>query len=95
MATKKTNPETITLSCGYEYHYNPATFDDYELLEDLAEMESGNRAVLPRVVDKVFGADKKTLFDSLRDDTGKVPTTKVIMALGELFSSLKNSQAKN
>lgn len=60
---------------GRTWTVDSDALDDFELLDDLGEIEAGNAARLPRALRRLLGAEQyKRAIESLRDgDTGRVP----------------------
>lgn len=74
---------------GRTWTVDPDALDDFELLDDLGEVEAGNAARMPRVLRKLLGSEQyKAALDSLRDDAGKVSATAGVEFVGELFKGL-------
>ena len=46
-------------SSGFEYELNEEALDDYELLEDLCEMDAGNMSKMSSVMNRLIGAEQK------------------------------------
>ena len=69
-------------------------FDNYELLELLTRLDSGDRSVLPKVLEIVLGKEQTAaLKEHLRAKNGKVASSAVHLELLEIFrsrNSLKN-----
>lgn len=82
---------------GFEFEINKAALDDWELLEDLVDLETNESKMVP-VCRKLLGAEgMQRLKEHCRDESGKVPASKISMELGEIFNLLRdeNSEAKN
>lgn len=75
---------------GHEWRIEEESLDDFELLDDLAEIEAGNAVRAPRVLRRLLGEDQyKAMLDTLRDpETGKVTTTAAGKFLTDLFGAL-------
>lgn len=81
-----------TLS-GFEFELNPDTLNDYELLENMAEVED-NPIKAPAVIERILGKDQKNrLLDHVR---GKDGVAKIDAVMDE-FTSIFNvaSELKN
>lgn len=80
---------------GFEYEISPDLFNDYELVEQLSELEE-NAFLLTKVIVKVLGKEQaQKLKEHLRDENGIVPTDKMMAEIEEIFTiggeELKNS----
>lgn len=84
----------ITLDSGLKLEIDESFADDMELLDALIESDEGDALAVSRICTKVLGKDeKKKLYDSLREN-GRVPVTKVVPAIKEIFEKI-GEQAKN
>lgn len=64
--------------------------DNYELLELLIRLDSGDRAALPAVLKLVLGDEQTAaLKEHLRKENGKVATSAVHLELLEIFRAAK------
>jgi len=72
---------------GCDWTVSPDALDDFELLDDLGEVEAGNAARLPRVLRRLLGDQYRDALEALRDaDTGRVrlePATEFVQAIFE------------
>lgn len=76
------------LSNGFEYIIDDDAFNDMELVEDLAAAQGEDPLRLPKVFNRLLGEKQKiALYDSLRDESGKVPVDAVTDALYEMFEN--------
>lgn len=58
---------------GVEVDLPADALDDFELLDDISELEHGNGARLPRILKRLAGDSYRDLLDAVRDEeTGKV-----------------------
>lgn len=75
-----------TTKSGFEFELPKETFDNMELLDALNEMDSNPLAV-SKVCDLVLGKEgKKTMYDHLRCEDGRVPIERVINEIKEIFT---------
>jgi len=67
-----------------------AAFDDFEVLDDIAQIEEGNAARLPSLMRRLFGDTQyRTMLDGLRDpQTGRVPLAKASEHLRDVFNAV-------
>ena len=75
---------------GFEYEVDEKALDDYELLEDLAEVSDGREGRIGSVIDRLLGKEQKErMKDFLRDGSGKVAASKMIQEVKDIFEALK------
>ncbi len=82
-------------SSGFEFQISKDVANDYELLENLAELED-NPLILGKVVKQILGEEQtKKLKDHIRNKNGIVPTDKMTKEIIEIFQKggeeIKNS----
>ena len=84
------------LTDGFEIELKDACFDDWEFLELLDEVDSGNSGAIVRVARILLDKDgMDALKKHIRETDGKVKVTTMVSALTELMESaneLKNSE---
>lgn len=88
----------ITLDNGFAIEAEEACANDMEFLEMITEIEGGNNLVLPKAIESVIGKEgKKKLYDSVRDEHGRVAITTVIPLFAEILGKLgeKSEDIKN
>ena len=79
-----------TTSSGFEYNLDETALDDYELLEDLCELDNGNTARTISALNQLLGTEQKDrLKEHLREENGRVPASKMMIEMGEIFNSVK------
>ena len=77
---------------GYEFSVEEENFNDLELMDMLADMEE-NPLLLGKVIERILGKDeKKKLYDSMRNEKGRVPIEAAQDALDTIFNS--NTEGK-
>lgn len=82
-----------TTSTGFEFDVDEKRLDDYELLEDLADMTDGKEGKIVSVINRLLGEEQKEkLKDHLRDQEGRVAATGMTKEIMDVFKALK---AKN
>ena len=80
-------------STGFSFAMADDVFDDMELLEALTDIDKGNAAALPDVVKRILGEDqKKKLYDHCRDESGKVPISRIGQEISDMF--MQSDKAK-
>lgn len=78
---------TITVA-GVQLTVDPTVFDDFELLESLAEVQRGDVLVLPTVFRAVAGDKAQELLDALRGENGRVTATAAAEVLVQIIREL-------
>lgn len=74
---------------GFEFELTKESMNDMELLEELAELDSGNPVVLGSVLERLLGKKgKKNLYDHVRID-GRVPIDSLVNELKEMMNITK------
>lgn len=69
---------TGTTSTGFEYNIPEEQLDNMELLDALAEADSGKLLAISRVCDLLLGKEQKLrLYDHCRTEKGTVPTASI------------------
>ncbi len=78
---------------GFKYEIPEENLNNYELLEELGELDT-NPLALGRVVNLLLGKDQaKALKNHVRTDTNIVPSDKMTNEITEILQS--NAQSKN
>lgn len=78
---------------GFNYEIPLENLNNYELLEEIGELET-NPLALGRVVNLLLGKDQaKALKNHVRTDTNIVPSDKMTNEITEILQS--NAQSKN
>ncbi len=79
---------------GFKFELDPAVLDDYELFEDIANVEK-NPMLAPSILRKVLGEEQKNrLVNFCRSEDGKAKIADVTAEMSAIFTSvneLKNS----
>ena len=73
---------------GVQLTVDPAVFDDFELLESLAEIQRGDVLALPAVFRAVAGDKAQALLDAIRGENGRVTATAATEMLVQIMSEL-------
>lgn len=73
---------------GVQLTVDPTVFDDFELLESLAEIQRGDVLALPAVFRAVAGDQAQELLDAVRDERGRVTATAATEMLVQIMSEL-------
>ena len=79
---------------GFKFKIDETVADDMELLEDIAKADK-DTSHFPEVLTKILGEDqKKSLYDHLRDESGRVPIEATINEFTEIMN-LAGEKTKN
>lgn len=85
----------ITTKSGFTCEIDKGVLDNMELVDALAEMNSGDPLAFPVVCKLVLGKETRAkLYDHLRKEDGRVPTEDVDRELSEIMQAM-GDQAKN
>ena len=91
------NKVKIKTSSGFEWEFDSDVVDDQELLDALMEVDN-KISSYSKAVKMLLGEDgKAALYESLRNEKGRVPATKVASSIAEIFKliSEENKKIKN
>lgn len=81
-----------TTKTGFEFELDDGSLDNYELLEELCEIDGGNYSRVPAMVNALLGKDQvKSLKDHIRKN-GKVSSAAMV---AEVFEILTEAGGKN
>lgn len=81
-----------TTKTGFEFNVDVKALDDWEILEQLSEMEDGNMLYAPRFVKKVLGKDQgKALVEHCKEGE-HVSTEKVLAEVFDIFEQIKEGK---
>ena len=80
--------QTGKTKTGFEYTFNEDLINDMEVIDALAEVQSGeNILAASTVVKKLFSAeDRKRLYDHVRLEDGRVPADALMEEVAEIIS---------
>lgn len=82
-----------TTGSGFDFEIDEDALDDMELLEDLCALDRGELDALPAVLGRIIGTDqKKALYDHVRNEKGRVPTTAVVNEIKNIFEAAKETK---
>lgn len=80
-----------TLSDGFEIEISESVTDDWEFLEVLSGIDEGETGLIVKAAKMLLGNDGvKALKEHLRNKDGKVSSTAMVTALGELMESVNS-----
>ena len=82
---------TARLSDGFEVEISESVTDDWEFLEVLSGIDEGETGLIVKAAKMLLGNDGvKALKEHLRNKDGKVSSTAMVTALGELMESVNS-----
>ena len=85
----------MTTSTGFEFELIPDAFDDWELIELLAEVGDGNLLKVPAVLNRLIGAESaKALKEHCRKD-GRVTIKAMDAELTEILKAAGEAKKKS
>lgn len=94
MPKTKTAALDGTTESGFQYTIQPDAIDDYELLEDLCDIDNGDASKITIAARRLLGDTQlEALKDHVRNENGRVPATKMVEEITQIFneSKVKNS----
>ena len=81
-------------SSGFEFEISKDVANDYELVENLGELED-NPLILGKIVNQILGKEQTArLKDHVRNEKGIVPTDKMTKEIIEIFQN-SGEETKN
>ena len=82
---------TARLNDGVEIEISESVTDDWEFLEVLSGIDEGETGLIVKAAKMLLGNDGvKALKEHLRNKDGKVSSTAMVTALGELMESVNS-----
>ena len=82
---------TARLNDGFEVEISESVTDDWEFLEVLSDIDEGETGLIVKAAKMLLGNDGvKALKEHLRNKDGKVSSTAMVTALGELMESVNS-----
>lgn len=82
-----------TTNSGFDYEIDDNALDDYELLEILTEVDSGESGNIPLMVELLLGKEQKEALKKHCKKNGRVSTSLMMQEITEILSS--NGTGKN
>ncbi|WP_270603988.1 hypothetical protein [Dorea amylophila] len=81
---------TGTTESGFRYTLPPDAIDDYELLEDLCDIDNGDASKITIAARRLLGDTQlEALKDHVRNENGRVPATKMVKEITQIFNETK------
>lgn len=79
---------------GFEFQLEDDALDDYELLEELCDIDNGEITKIPHVSVMLLGNDQmNALKEHIRGENGRVSAKKMAGEIGEILT--KSKEGKN
>jgi hypothetical protein len=83
------------LSNGFEYEIDENVLDDMELIDAMEQSQGDDPLKVSKVITMVLGKEqKKSFYDSIRNEDNRVPVEKAVELFTELIESL-GDEGKN
>lgn len=83
------------LSNGFEYEIDENVLDDMELIDAMEQSQGDDPLKVSKVITMVLGKEqKKSFYDSIRNEDKRVPVEKAVELFTELIESL-GDEGKN
>lgn len=78
---------------GFEFKIEDEVFDDYELLEILHKVDSGDYGLITEMVDKLLGEEQKEkLKEYAKNENGRVQTSVILKEVMDIFKVSKKGK---
>lgn len=82
-----------TTKSGFYFELKDEAFNDYELLEALREIDTGNESAIVTVIDRLLDKEQKSaLKEHLRDESGRVGAREMIAEIAEIMQISKEGK---
>lgn len=73
-------------STGFEFSLEDEAMDDYELLEVVSKIDTGDYTLVPSMIEMLLGKEQKEkLKDHIRNKNGKVSVKNMMEEVMEIF----------
>ena len=83
----------VNLSCGFEADIDEEAVQDIEFLDALTDMQEGDPTGLSRMCNLLMSkADRKRLYDAVRNEEGRATVEAVGAQLTELLQQLQSKK---
>ena len=83
-------------STGFEFEIIDGAFDDWELLELIADIDGGNGVKVPLVLKKLLGAEQAAaLKEHVRGEDGKVTLGAMNAEITDIMKAVGDAKKKN
>lgn len=85
---------TGTTESGFEFCLSEESLDDYELLEDLCDIDNGDVSKITMAANRLLGKEQmKALKEHVRNEEGRISATKMVDEITQIFQN--QSEPKN
>ncbi len=75
---------------GFAFELDEEVFNDYELLEALREVDTGNESAIVDVINRMLDKEQRNaLKDHLRNEKGRVGAREMITEVAEIMQASK------
>lgn len=75
---------------GFEFEISKDALDDYELLETIHKVDTGDYGYIVKMVEQLLGTEQKEkLKEHVRNEHGKVSSTAMLNEITEVFEACK------
>lgn len=82
-----------TTTTGFKFEIDEEVFNDYELLEALREIDTGNESAIVDVTNCMLtGEQKEALKNHLRNEKGRVGALEMISEIAEIMKASKDAK---
>ena len=79
---------------GFEFELDEESLDDYELLENLCDLDNGDISKITVAANQLLGKEQmNALKEHVRNEKGRVSAAKMIEEIAQIFNS--RSEVKN
>lgn len=78
---------------GFRYELDEKNMDDYELLENLCDIDNGDIAKIPATARQLLGDEQlKALKDHVRNEEGRVSANKMFEEISQILGESKEGK---
>ena len=85
---------TGTTESGFEFEMDEGSLDDYELLEDICDMDNGDPLKITMIARRLLGKEQmQALKEHVRNEEGRVSAARITEEIAQIFGS--QSEVKN
>lgn len=83
-----------TTKSGFKFKIDTDVMDNMEVLDAVAETDSGNPMAISKLLNLMLGDDKQQLYDHVRTEDGRVPISAIGDEIAEIFNALGEAEKK-
>lgn len=82
----------VTTKGGFTCEINQDAIGDWEIVERLVAIQSGNISDMPAVITELLGADGyQSMKDHVRNEKGRVPTEKMMELFFDIMTAARET----